>query len=116
MGDGPETERQRGGRIRSHYSFVDRQRNTGGRFCCFNSVEGRSIMLTIRNKIWELFEDQSGQQRSLPTGPGSYKRTEQMGADSFSFPFSIPLQSNLINSCQLSDTPAFVEVANANSK
>jgi hypothetical protein len=39
-----------------------------------------------------------------------------MGPDSFGFPLSVPFQGNLINPCQLSDTPAFVEIANAQSE
>jgi len=39
-----------------------------------------------------------------------------MGPNSFGFPLSVPFQGDLINACQLSDTPAFVEVANAYSE
>jgi len=116
MGDGPEAERQRGGCVRSQCSFVDLQGNTGLRFGCIESVAGRSIGLFTRNKIWELFEDQPGQQESLFAGPGGYQRPEQMGPNSFGFPLGVAFQGHLINACQLSDTPAFVEVANAQSE
>src|SRR6266699_5294843 len=116
MGDGPETERQRGGRIRSQYSFVDLQRNSSRRFWCIDSIEGSGIGLFAHNKIGILFADQPGQQGALSAGPGSYKRPEQMGSNSFGFPLSVPFQGNLINSCQLSNTLAFVEVANAHGE
>ncbi len=116
MGDDPEAERQRSGCVRLQCSFVDLQTNTGRRFWCIESVEGRSIGLFTWNKIGELFEDQPDQQGSLPAGPGGYQRPEQMGPNSFGFPLSVPFQGHLINACQLSDTPAFVEVANAQSE
>jgi hypothetical protein len=39
-----------------------------------------------------------------------------MGPDSFGFPLSVPFQGNLINTYQLSDALAFVEIANARSE
>ena len=86
IGDDPETERQRGGCVRLQCSFVDLQTNTGRRFWCIESVEGRSIGLFTCNKIGELFENQPDQQGAFLAGPGSYKRPEQMGPDSLVLP------------------------------